>query len=600
MLLSRLFLSIFCTILIQFVSASNIPRDEPSIFKSLKKKIFTSPKPRTNESLVGEDVELIPFSSKLETSDDLVKEEFKFFSLLSDDLIQKIFEYSLDASVREVSKEFLKIYDDLIFKIRTRAVPFFTKASLTLWTHNENLKYQLIPLAKVLHFDVKPLLIKISVPEYVTDISLRNNAINLINAIRIIDVEAGLKLTNSLLKLEIVEWHDVYDLFFSGNSMSAIMKSWILGLTTIAHEMIRHNYDLFIDSIGPINMGFVPAIHKKHYALSKIIVSKICYHGRQFFQDATNQYFCEVMLFLINSEYWDLVRQLHETEPNYFNEMNFGIIAEKGSIEGLHIFHDIGKIRPDNFACNAAKYGQLEFLKEMDAMNLFNVKNSSKESFFPAFEAAILHNKPDCLDFLVEKFGTKCLSSPDHGGYMAIHKVAESGDSETLRTIIKHHPHYFKPKSRFSYFFGSAPPVISPLNLAVEAGKEENVKVLLEHFPELISFKDNQVTVLHKSGLKEFNCFDTLFEFAPPEIIAAQDSSQCNILHIAAAYRDLGRIVQLMSTGLFTGTERANNGWTPVYIYWISNSNAGINVSNSELMTLFNLQTEEQLAEALQ
>ena len=60
----------------------------------------------------------------------------------------------------------------------------------------------------------KPLLSKISVPECETDISLRNNAINWIDAIRIIDVEAGLKLTNSLLKLEIVEWHDIYGLFF--------------------------------------------------------------------------------------------------------------------------------------------------------------------------------------------------------------------------------------------------------------------------------------------------------------------------------------------------------------------------------------------------
>ena len=85
---------------------------------------------------------------------------------------------------------------------------------------------------------------------------------------------------------------------------------------------------------------------------------------------------------------------------------------------------------------------------------------------------------------------------------MAIHNAAISGDSETLRTIIKHYPHYFKPKPRFSYFSGPAPPVISPLNLAVEAGKEENVKVLLEHFPELISFKDKQITVLHKSGFK--------------------------------------------------------------------------------------------------
>ena len=71
----------------------------------------------------------------------------------------------------------------------------------------EDLKYQLIPLSNVLYFNIKPLVAQyVAEQDLVTDTNLRHHSIQLIIFLQAIDLEACLKLANSLLKLGIVNW----------------------------------------------------------------------------------------------------------------------------------------------------------------------------------------------------------------------------------------------------------------------------------------------------------------------------------------------------------------------------------------------------------
>ena len=104
----------------------------------------------------------------------------------------------------------------------------------------------------------------------------------------------------------------------------------------------------------------------------------------------------------------------------------------------------------------------------------------------PAIHVAASNGQTECLDFLVKRLGIKYLSYGDEYGFGMIHlAAANSWNPDTLRKIIVIYPHY-KPK--FSSFPLSEENL--PWNEAACKGMKENAD-LLEHFPELIMFKDS-------------------------------------------------------------------------------------------------------------
>ena len=100
-------------------------------------------------------------------------------------------------------------------------------------TFSSWVKYQLIPLAQILHFNLKPVMAQYKRVFYNTmpTNDLRHNSVQLIKYMRVKNIRECLKLTNYLLKLEIIEWFDVYNLLFVNHfgSVDAVLHAWSLG-----------------------------------------------------------------------------------------------------------------------------------------------------------------------------------------------------------------------------------------------------------------------------------------------------------------------------------------------------------------------------------
>ena len=183
---------------------------------------------------------------------------------------------------------------------------------------------------------------------------------------------------------------------------------------------------------------------------------------------------------------------------------------------------------------------------------------------------------------------------------MPIHLAAGFDNPKTLRAIIRLYPHY-KPISsgnRTSKFLSS-----SPLQNAVNFNLPDNARILLEHFPELISLCDDvfdrNYTVIHSAMRHDALLVRVLLEYAPPEVITARTNHGYCALHLcqmgkSSVINYIEKLELMMNAGNFTGMERNFRGVTPIRIVWGTRS-----MSKEKLMEIFKLDTDEELEEAL-
>lgn len=523
-----------------------------------------------------------------------------YFELLPDVVVQGIFEHLLTdyEPLREVCKDFRIIFDDLIYRISWTNFPGFTRDSLSRWKSDPlpdavYLKYQLIPLVHVLYFNIRPFTvlsrfnsryrnILSNSQTSQTNSDIRNIAIQLIKFLRLLKLDECLKLTNWLLKLEIIGWHDIYILLFLGN-LNAAMTAWSLGLTTIAREMAEHDWGAFSLSIEYGNRGFLTVLRKKHYNLFRFMISKMQGHT------INKDYFNIIIEEIIDNELWDLLNLVYSFDKLHDYSDHLVTLAKRGNYLGLRSLREYAINNYNGLAYHAASEGHLDFLKEIDAMGLLKASSIYKGNGYTAIQVAASHGQTGCLEFLLERLGIKYLGHEDDNGFMPIHLAAYSSNSDTLSLIIKLHPHY--KTSRFINF-----KTTSPLHLAISNGQLSNAKLLLAHFPELINFKDaHKNTAIHLAVTKSNDeMLEMLLEFASPEIICARNHRDETALHLAARTSYVSRIELLMRTGHFTAMERNNHGRTPVSLFnpynvftpWI------------EIMEVFHLKSEEQVYEA--
>ena len=492
-----------------------------------------------------------------------------YFKLLPDFVIQDIFEHLLTdhEPLREVCKDFRRIFDDLIYRISWTNFPGFTRDSLSFWKSDPlpdtvYLKYQLIPLAQVLYFNIRPFTVLFRFETHYmssqtsqANLNIRNIAIQLIRFLSLLKLDECLKLTNWLLKLEIVEWHDVYILLFLGN-LNAAMTAWSLGLTTIAREMATHDLSTFMLSIEQGNRGFLTALRKKHYNLFRFMISKVQGHT------INKAYFDIIIEEIIAKELWDLLNLVYSFNKLHDYSDHLVTLAKRGIFLGLRALRECAMNNYNGLAYHAASEGHLDFLKEIDAMGLLKASSIYKRNGYTAIQVAASHGQTDCLEFLLQRLGIKYLGHEDDNGFMPIHLAAHSGNSDTLNLIINFHPHY--KTSRFINF-----KTTSPLHMAISNGQLANAKLLLAHFPELINFKDAyKNTAIHLAVTKSNDeMIEMLLEFASPEIICARNVRDETALHLAARTSYVSRIELLMRTGHFTAMERNNHGRTPISLF---------------------------------
>ena len=191
--------------IICFVSAADFPNDKSFKTKEMKRKFFGDDYVSCKSEPIHND------DAKASRS---APNDFNF-DLLPDELLMKIFECLIEARapLRLVSRKFRRIYDNCTYKMSISIFP-----ALSEWPA-EDLKYQLIPLSNVLYFNIKPLVAQyVAEQDLLADTNLRHHSIQLIIFLQAIDLEACLKLANSLLKLGIVNWQDVNDLLLFTNN----------------------------------------------------------------------------------------------------------------------------------------------------------------------------------------------------------------------------------------------------------------------------------------------------------------------------------------------------------------------------------------------
>ena len=209
--------------------------------------------------------------------------------LLADSILQIILEYFIDdyRTMRLVSKNFRKAFDDLIYLKCWMMFPGFSKETFSDW-NNDYLKYQLILLLRVFSSNIKSLILLLCVfyskikslvdcyeqsetgLNFTTNYHLRLNAVPFITLIPSKFLNSRLELTNVFLKLKLVTWVSIYHLLFSdANSISQI---WPLGLTTIAREMATFDSDAFLESVGSRGQGLLKAVKARKYGISRFII----------------------------------------------------------------------------------------------------------------------------------------------------------------------------------------------------------------------------------------------------------------------------------------------------------------------------------------
>ena len=563
---------------------------KPSAVNTIKRKIFKNPDyfAISNDSFHRDD-SVTEFSSIVSPLH--LHIERSRLGSLPEDLFQEIFGYLIEeySTLRQVSKDFHRFFDHTVIRATWNNLPGCTMASLSdLGLDKAAVK--LILLAHVLCSYVKPFLIRDNLDYHCDlDSDLRHNSVNFIKFLQASSKTQSLRLANALLKAEIILWSDVFDLLFFDNSKNSVSfalinYAWSLGLTTIAREMYSHNSDTFFASIDGIDEGVLFAIRGKHHGLSRFMINS---------SGSSDYYICyifEIFDALVKSKFWDLSRQVYKQFKNKIRYYNWQDLARYGNVEALHELVDYAADFADNLLLLAAKFGHLEFLKEMDTLGFIQVSFFKKKIFILAVRESILHGHSDCFEFLIRlventsTFLPICLEDED--GLLPVHLAARSS---ILTTVLRLYPRY-KP-----CLFYCTP--ISPLHIALNHEYFNNARLLLERFPELINFKDaNGDSVIHVAAFKfDISMLELLLDLAPPKIISSRNSNGDTALHFAARFPKPEYVNLLMRTGYFTGMERNHNGKTPVYLFKMNHSY----VSEHELMTMFNLHSAGQLSEAL-
>ena len=179
---------------IYFVSASELPLKNPSAWTIIKRQIFGAPP-------VSTQVESVTFNPLLESLD----RESKGSSLdsLAGNVLHIILQNFLNdyATMRLVSKNFRKAFDDMIFTTCWMKTPFFTKETFSHW-NDEYLKYQLIPLVRLLSFNIEKLIncYEKSEPrlDLTTSDNLRLNAVQFIRLVMSPFMDTCCELANGL------------------------------------------------------------------------------------------------------------------------------------------------------------------------------------------------------------------------------------------------------------------------------------------------------------------------------------------------------------------------------------------------------------------
>ena len=525
------------------------------------------------------------------------------FDMLGDDVTRKIFEHLINdfASIRLVSKKFRKSFDDVIFSICGNFVPGFAKS---IW--DDKLKYRLIYLTRVIFSDpkVNALICRI-MPNQMT------NTLELIEFLKSKNLEICLKLTDTLLKVKLVAWRDVYELVFF-DSFQSILTAWSLGLTSIAREMSFYHRDVFQISIGSTHMGLLKPIEARKYSLSRFMILSVRdqfikttfkdgqhrlspnRHPNQIINTIEPESYLETVVeALIDAQYWDLLHEVYEMKKEYFNPCVLMLFAATGKVEGLRALRGLAEGKSRDLVRLASSYGHLEFLQELDSMGLLEKDSLALiDQYNSAICFAVQNGHTECVEFLATRLGPRYLDSIDRKGYMPIHVAAESENPETLRTIIRLYP-YYESRLSFRCKFNS------PLCLALSAKLPENAKILIERFPELIDLQNqigNMYTPIHASVVfGQIDILELLLKLSKPETITAKTDSGKTALHLAACL-NRAAIPILLNTGLFSVMERDNSGKTPVAIFaefyhFLSH--------RSNLIKTFNLKSEEELIQAL-
>ena len=135
---------------------------------------------------------------------------------MADSILQIILEHFIDdyKTMRLVSKNFRKAFDDLIYSTCWIMFPGFTKETFSYW-NNEYLKYQLILLLRVFSSNIKSLMECYEKSETRLDLTtnyhLRLNAVRFITLVASENWSCGLKSANLFLKLGLVTWAGIYD-----------------------------------------------------------------------------------------------------------------------------------------------------------------------------------------------------------------------------------------------------------------------------------------------------------------------------------------------------------------------------------------------------
>ena len=490
------------------------------------------------------------------------------FDKLGHDVTRKIVEHLIDdfASIRLVCKIFRRSFDDVNFAICSLLIPGFTKSTFSHWNNTNPtrnyLKYQLIVLTNLILFDSNQKACNCAdfntSLELTTDFHLRHNAIDLIKFFETENIDMCLKLANAFLKLRIVAWSDIYKLLFS-NTPKNISKAWSLGLTTIARLMAFYNQDKFIMSIKFVTDGLLIPIKARKYALSRFMITYKIRHGFYYSRSEIPVLLKE----LISAEYWDLLQEVYKIN--------------------------------DKLVLLAASNCHLNDLRELDALGYLEINSPLHvEEYHSAICRAASNGHTGCLEFLVSRLGKNYLDLMDKWQYMPIHHAAKSNNPETLIAIIRLYPSY---KSIRSDCFGR----VSPLKMALLWGLPTNAKIIIKSFPELIDFdfqNPNEATNVFNSATnpKNIDILKFLLKNAKPETITAKTKSGSTALHRAAVHRNCVEVIQiLLKTDLFNVMEQNNSGKTAVAIFQSYNRLA----TRPEMMKIFNLETEEQLTDAL-
>ena len=573
----------FFSIFFYFVKPSIVNTNKRKIFKNLDYIAIS------NDSFHRDDDSVIEFSTVVSPLH--LHREKSRLDLLPEDIIQEIFGYLIDeyASLRLVSKDFHRIFDHTVIKATCNYLPGCTMVSLSNLDLDKAV-LKIIPLAHVLFSYVKPFLIHDQLDYHCDlDSDLRQNAINFVKFLRASSTNQSLRLANALLKAEIILWTDVFDLSFLDNSnnsvkFDSINCAWSLGLTTMAREMYLHNSETFFASINQIHKGLLYAIRGKHYALPVFMINSSGSDGYY------KKYIVGIFDELVKTKFWELSRQVYKRFKNNLRYYSWQDLARYGNVEALHELAEYAACYADKLLVLAAKFGYLEFLREMDALGFIRVSCFNKKHFILALRESILHGHSNCFEFLISRVLNINTILPicleDEDGFLPVHLAARSS---ILPTVLRHYPHYK------SGLFNCK--TISPLHIALNHEYFNNSRLLLERFPELIRFKDaNGNSVIHiAASIFDISMLKLFLASAPPEVISARNYKGDTALHIAARFPKREYVILLMRIGFFTGMERNHKGNTPVYLY---KKNCSF-IWDLELMNMFNLRTVEQLSEAL-